>query len=279
MDQHLPPGDRGAAMSETDTHLRAFRLAHISDLHFGRTDHRLVEALLHDLEIQRPDLVAVSGDLTQRARILQFAEARAFLERLPAPAIVVPGNHDLAPLYKPLSRLLQPRERFRQYLGGDETPLFWGRNVLAIGLDSARHLRWVGGGLSQEQMSHLATVLPDYRAADFRVLVMHHPPRPPPHPKARLVDHLGALGVDLILTGHAHVTRARPGGMTHRVLLVQASTAVSTRVRAEGNGYNLILLRAAGDLTILRRGWLAGEFATTARRDFARSAAGRWEVV
>ena len=86
-------------------------LAHLSDLHFGRTDTRVVEALLADLQHHRPDLVVISGDITQRARTYQFAEARAFLDRLPCPAVIVPGNHDLVPLYRPLGRLFNPPSR------------------------------------------------------------------------------------------------------------------------------------------------------------------------
>jgi hypothetical protein len=67
-------------------------VAHLSDLHFGRTDAKVVNALLHDLQHMRPDLVIVSGDLTQRARSHQFAEARAFLSHCPAPASTCPAT-------------------------------------------------------------------------------------------------------------------------------------------------------------------------------------------
>lgn len=270
---------RETAMHPVSRPEEPFRLVHISDLHFGRTDDRVVQALEADLTDQRPDLIVVSGDLTQRARSMQFAEARAFLERLPAPVLVVPGNHDLAPFYHPVRRLLQPRERWRRYMSGDDAhPVFWDDQVLAVGMDSARHLRWVGGGLDQTQIRHLEGMMPAYAKARWRILVMHHPPPLPPHPKARLVDRLGELGFDAVLSGHAHVTRARPGGLSERVLLVQASTAVSTRVRSEGNSYNLLLLRPEGTLTIFRRGWQLDGFGSSARRDFTRGGTGGWHM-
>ena len=73
-------------------------LAHVSDLHFGREDAVVAEVLLDDLAEAEPAMVAVSGDLTQRARPAEFESARAWLKRLPMPAVVVPGNHDV-PLF------------------------------------------------------------------------------------------------------------------------------------------------------------------------------------
>ena len=63
----------------------------------------------------KPDVVVVSGDLTQRARTEQFKEARRFLDSLPTPQIIVPGNHDV-PLYDIFGRLLQPLDKYRRYI-------------------------------------------------------------------------------------------------------------------------------------------------------------------
>ncbi|KKL56821.1 hypothetical protein LCGC14_2241560, partial [marine sediment metagenome] len=71
------------------------RILHLSDLHFGRIRTDLVDPLLSSIHQLRPDLVVLSGDLTQRARRRQFADARAFLDRIEAPTLTVPGNHDV----------------------------------------------------------------------------------------------------------------------------------------------------------------------------------------
>src|SRR5207253_1287181 len=73
-------------------------IVHLSDVHFGRVDAAIVAPLVDTIRAIAPDLVAVSGDLTQRARRAQFRAARAFLDRLPVPQLVVPGNHDV-PLF------------------------------------------------------------------------------------------------------------------------------------------------------------------------------------
>lgn len=78
-------------------------LVHLSDIHFGRVDATIIEPLVALIAELKPDVVTISGDLTQRARSEQFQEARAFLDRLPNPQIVVPGNHDV-PLYNVFAR-------------------------------------------------------------------------------------------------------------------------------------------------------------------------------
>ena len=98
-------------------------LVHLSDLHFGRTDPALIEPLLASIAAIAPDLVVVSGDLTQRARAAQFAEARAFLDRIAQPRIVVPGNHDV-PLYRVWERFLSPLGKYKKHIGSDLEPTF-----------------------------------------------------------------------------------------------------------------------------------------------------------
>lgn len=71
------------------------RLIHLSDLHFGATTPALLDPLCEMVAELAPDMVVVSGDLTQRARPAQFAQAAAFMARLPAPVLAIPGNHDV----------------------------------------------------------------------------------------------------------------------------------------------------------------------------------------
>ena len=73
-----------------------------------------------------PDLIAISGDLTQRAREREFVQAQAFLHTLPDPKIVVPGNHDV-PLYNIVARFLAPLERYKRIVSMETEPLVRGR--------------------------------------------------------------------------------------------------------------------------------------------------------
>ena len=93
-------------------------IVHLSDIHFGRVDPLVINPLIEAVNGLKPDLVAVSGDLTQRARSQQFKEARAFLDHLPKPQIIVPGNHDV-PLHNVFARFLQPLRKYRRYITDD----------------------------------------------------------------------------------------------------------------------------------------------------------------
>src|SRR4051812_18248336 len=116
-------------------------IAHISDLHFGRVDPPVAEALVEDLRAVGPALVVVSGDFTQRARRDQFEAAAAFLKRLPMPQLVVPGNHDL-PLYDVATRFVRPLRRYRRFISADMRPMFRDDELLVVGVNSARPLSW-----------------------------------------------------------------------------------------------------------------------------------------
>lgn len=246
-------------------------LAHLSDLHFGRTDTKVVEALLADLAHQRPDLIIISGDLTQRARTSQFAEARAFLDRLPAPALMVPGNHDLAPLYNPLSRLFRPRAKFKHHLSGHADQQLWQDDqVVVVGLDSTRHLRWKSGKLRSSHLDRIDTVLAGATDSACKVAFLHHPPAAAlsGHPFEVLADR----GIDLVLAGHVHKVHVEliAGAHHSSCILVQASTACSTRLREEANGYGLIHITMP-DMVVEMRGWSGQAFHSVRHMAFRKS--------
>jgi 3',5'-cyclic AMP phosphodiesterase CpdA len=234
------------------------RIAHISDLHFGRHDPRKVDALLHSLDRNRPDLVVVSGDLTQRARRTEFAEARRFLDRIGRPIIVVPGNHDV-PLYAVHHRLLQPFRKFDRFIApaGIADSFFADADVAVLGLNTARRMVWKAGRVSFDQMSTIRRAFADLPQNVWKLLVTHHPlasveeePMIELAGRAKLaVRTVAEAGVHILLSGHHH--RSLVGGVEPKlvlngsVLVVHAGTAVSTRTRsAEGNSYNFIQLES-----------------------------------
>jgi hypothetical protein len=90
---------------------------------FGRIDPGTLDPLLQVAREIRPDVVAISGDLTQRARRGQFRQAREFLQRLPGALIVVPGNDDV-PLYDVFARFGFPLANYRPYISGDLEPFY-----------------------------------------------------------------------------------------------------------------------------------------------------------
>src|SRR5688572_25045184 len=113
------------------------RIVHLSDLHFGRVNPALVDPLLRTVREVEPDIVAISGDLTQRARSYQFQQARSFLDALPTPQIVVPGNHDI-PLHNLFTRFFEPLTKYRRYITDDLQPVYGVEEMENVCVDTAR---------------------------------------------------------------------------------------------------------------------------------------------
>lgn len=225
---------------------------HLSDLHFGRDDPLLVEAAVEDVRRLEPHVVAVSGDLTQRARASEYAAARDFLRRLPRPQVVVPGNHDIA-LFDPLRRFLWPLRRWKRFVTPDLAPVHQDGEIAVAGISTARSFTWKNGRVSHEQMELLRDRLCGMDEEVFKVLVTHHPFLPPLHrERAAVVGRaeetlrvLRECGLDMILSGHYHMSAASSTHrlyrvLEHSVLVVQAGTATSVRTRAERNSYNVV---------------------------------------
>ena len=236
------------------------RLVHLSDLHFGRERPDLIAPLLGAIEALAPDLVAVSGDLTQRARDREFRAARAFLDALPGAPLVVPGNHDV-PLHLPARRLLAPWRGWRRWIGGDLEPVHEDDEMTVVGVNSVDPLSWQTGRLSGRRLARACDRLGAGADPRVRVVVVHHPlvhpegsdKRPIPG-AAKALRRLSGCGMDLILSGHLHAWHAEPFAEQERdgaAIQVHAGTSLSTRVRGEPNDFNVIEL-GPGRVTVTR---------------------------
>jgi 3',5'-cyclic AMP phosphodiesterase CpdA len=130
------------------------RIVHLSDIHFGRVDYAIAGRVLDKVGELAPDLVVVSGDLTQRAKSAEFIEAKKFLDALPHPQIVVPGNHDV-PLYNVFARFVTPLEKYRKYITDDLAPWYSDREMAVAGVNTARSLTIKGGRINEEQIERI----------------------------------------------------------------------------------------------------------------------------
>jgi 3',5'-cyclic AMP phosphodiesterase CpdA len=240
-------------------------IVHLSDLHFGRLDPRVVAPLVAAIDALSPDLVAISGDLTQRARRSQFAEARAFLDAVKFPQLVVPGNHDV-PLYDVVQRFLRPLARYRTFVSEDLEPTYVDDEMVAVGLNSARSLTFGRGRLSERQILQAVERLRRVPSHLIKIVVTHHPfDLPDAYGDDHLVGragmamrHLASVGADLFLAGHLHVshighTAERYKIAGHSALVVQAGT-MSTRQRGEPNSFNVLRLNRP-HISVARRTW------------------------
>lgn len=263
-------------------------IVHLSDLHFGRVDHSLLAPLLESVAQIGPDLVAVSGDLTQRAKAEQFRQARRFLDALPAPQIIVPGNHDI-PLYNVADRFLKPLENYRRHITDNLQPFYQDEEMAVLGLNTARSLAFKEGRLSRAQTEQARSRLCALSENVTKIVVTHHPFELPAGHEGKLVGRsrmvmktLAECRTDILLSGHLHIgntagTAARYKIAGHAAVVVQAGTATSTRGRGETNSFNVLRIEARDFLTVERWSWQPARNAfTVSLQERFRQAAEGW---
>jgi 3',5'-cyclic AMP phosphodiesterase CpdA len=225
-------------------------IAHLSDVHFGHHDDQVVAAVEAFLIERRPELVVISGDFTQRARVEQYKMACAWLDRLQSAGLstlAVPGNHDV-PLYDVVRRFARPLHRYKKYIDDDLCPWFESESLAVLGINTARSLTIKDGSISREQIAMIRDrfrAVPDEKT---RVLVTHHPLFAMPigdegelskvvKRDADALEAVAEAGVDMLLAGHFHRTFANSARdmveTAGAALVIQAGTATSTRLRGD----------------------------------------------
>lgn len=229
-------------------------LLQISDPHFGTEQHPVVAALQEFARQLRPDVVVLSGDITQRARRKQFAAAAEFVAGLPpAQVLAIPGNHDI-PLFNVFARAVAPYANFQRAFGNNLEPLHDGEHMLVIGVNTTRPGRHKDGEVSTAQIERVAAQLRSARAQQLRIVFVHQPVHVIRvedvanllHGREAAVMAWSAAGADLIMGGHIHLPYVRPladhwEGLPRGVWAVQAGTAVSHRVRQDApNSVNVV---------------------------------------
>lgn len=230
------------------------RVLHASDLHFGKPAvPEQIEAIEAVIQQQKFDVVAISGDLTQRSRSGEFQRARAFLrnaERV-SRTIVVPGNHDVKWWRAPME--IGSRDgmyaNYMKYIDRNLEPVLRIPGATFVGLLTAhgvsRHtltwnLRDIGviGALRKAQLEHAGQEFNASPPDDWRVIVMHHNPvkgeisqRHGLRNTPRILGAFADLGVNLVLCGHDHQEAVHYIEHTKRGTVISTAGTVSNRSR------------------------------------------------
>lgn len=253
-------------------HARGRLVLQLSDPHFGTEQPAVVEALQRLVAKLVPDLVVLSGDITQRATAAQFEAASRFTSGLNAPVLAVPGNHDI-PLLNLGLRMLAPYARHRRAFGAELEPSYETPELLVLGVNTTRAWRHKDGEVSAAQVERVAQRLRGAASGQLRIVVTHQPVAVTlERDQSNLLHGAGAAvrswseaGADLILGGHIHLPyvlalHELTPGLARRVWAVQAGTALSSRVRHEApNSVNLIRCEPQGQTrcTVERWDWVA----------------------
>ena len=253
------------------------RILHASDLQVGKPYLPEVgDALVELSDRMSPDLVVVSGDLTQRAKEREYLAARSLLDRFrPLPVVTVPGNHDV-PLYRAWERLICPWRKWRRHIGpvrsvlrlpareGAEVGHPSAASLVVVSLPTAAPRRAiVNGRLAASDLTFAERAFDEAGPMPIRVLVIHHLLVPVPGqvkigqlPHSEAVrERIAAMGVRLVLAGHAHSGFHTKIGETGPCHLIHAGTATSSRHRhpeAETNSVNVVDVGRGGDVSVRR---------------------------
>ena len=233
-------------------------LMQISDPHFGTAQPVVMQALARLAKTEKPDVLVLSGDITQRAQKSEFAQARAFCDSLGIPRLLaIPGNHDI-PLFNLFQRFFKPYGRYLAAFGPELEPVVSTPLLLVIGVKTTRRSRHKNGEVSRAQITRVAAELKRSDPAQLRIVVVHQPVHvmhtEDQHDRLRgwepAVHAWSQAGADIVMGGHIHLPSlcdlsARMSGLTRRFWCVQAGMALSTRVRA-GNPNSVNMLRYQG---------------------------------
>lgn len=266
----------------------------ISDIHLGPAfDQDRGELIIREAHEIQPDLVVIAGDLVMRADFVeQWLQARAYIERLPQPRLVVMGNHDV-PQYNQIARYLWPTARYRKYISPVLNPVWHCEDTVVVGVNTARSFAIEGGKLSMKQIDWMERTLNSYPEQHCKIVVMHHHVLRPPgdrekQPIVNADQAIAAMdrgGAELVLCGHIHTsfignTLEVAANLKSGTIISQSGTATSTRGRRwmrGKNSFNVIEIEDAA-IRISQRMYLgeAKRFVPVSEHVFPRRSAGAY---
>jgi len=230
-------------------------LIHLSDLHFGTEKAGPIAAIQKFCQTQRPEIVVISGDLTQRARFREFYACKQFLTGLGIPYFVVPGNHDI-PLYHLWKRVFQPFGYYQLFFGALEQNLET-EHFYLIGLNTIRPRFHTKGEVSTQQIDQIDQLLQKAPKNKLKIIVSHQPfytarqdhhhVKDCPVLAQSALERWGQHDLFALLHGHLHITavydlnQQYQLGLHHPVYEVHAGTATSHRhYKKTPNSFNVI---------------------------------------
>lgn len=254
------------------------RIFHVSDLHFGRpSDPSLISAIESHIQERRYDVVAVSGDLSQRARAGEFQRAKAFLRDASqvSAVIVVPGNHDVTWWLSPLHVLGENAiyAKYRRFVEKEIEPVLRVPGATFVGLNTAqgvsprtltRNLRDISiiGDLRRRQIERAHDEFTKSPPGDARVIVMHHNPvkgelsqRHGLKNTPRILGAFAKIRVDVVLCGHDHQEAIHYVEHTKRGTVISTAGTVSNRSRGGRPSSVNVLTISPSDIEVQTLVW------------------------
>jgi 3',5'-cyclic AMP phosphodiesterase CpdA len=227
---------------------------HVSDLHFGwPAVPEQIDAIEQIIQNQKFDVVAISGDLSQRSRSGEFQRAAVFIRdaKKVSRVITIPGNHDVAWWKAPLGFGEKPKvyANYRKFIDRNLEPVLHAPGATFVGINTAhgvtrRTLTWnlrdisIIGDIHKKQLDKAAELFAKSAPRDARVIVMHHNPvrgelsqRHGLKNTQKILGAFAEMGVDLILCGHDHQESVHYIEHTRKGTVISTAGTVSNRSR------------------------------------------------
>lgn len=226
------------------------KIIHLSDLHFGTEIPQVVDALLMEIHATQPDLIIISGDLTQRATTNQFKVAQEFIKKLQVKKIIcVPGNHDIT-FYNLIERFLYPFHKYQQYIEKNLQTELKMNNLALLAINSATPFTAMNGYISPSQLREVDKFFSEQPTHFIKIVVMHHNLIHSEQHKIinnaeKVLECFAKANVNLVLSGHLHhsyIEQPNIDGLQQPMYLITAGTATSKRLGQQPNSFNLLLI-------------------------------------
>ncbi|RPF72741.1 metallophosphoesterase family protein [Aurantiacibacter spongiae] len=222
-------------------------LFHLSDIHFGLEDNRALDWVVQEIAEKRPDAIAITGDLTMRARHREFAAATRWIRALDVPVTVEVGNHDM-PYFNPIERFFAPYKRFHgmEHVVEREIDLPGLAIVpLKTAVRAQPRLNWSKGWITDAALKKCLDAIDRLPGGTQALVTVHHPLREVGTEGTALTRHgmkalteLARRPVLAVLSGHVHdAFDIMEQTVDGTVRMIGAGT-LSQRVRSTPPGFN-----------------------------------------
>jgi 3',5'-cyclic AMP phosphodiesterase CpdA len=241
-------------ISATAAKAGSLRIFHLSDIHFGLVDQRALDWVAECISLERPDVVAITGDLTMRARHREYRAANDWIAALDVPVTVNIGNHDM-PYFNLIERFVAPYRRYRAIHSMIESEVDLPGLAVVPLKTTARaqwRLNWSKGWITSKALAETLERIDDLPEGTRAIVSAHHPlvetgtrGTALTRGGSRALEELARRKVLAVLSGHVHdpfdlieETAAGP------VRMIGAGT-LSQRLRSTPPSFNQITIEGS----------------------------------
>ncbi len=222
-------------------------LFHLSDIHFGLEDNKALDWVKQEIAERRPQAVAITGDLTMRARSREYAAACHWIQSLQVPVTVEIGNHDM-PYFNLIERFFAPYRRFNAIQGLIEREIDL-PGIAIVPLKTAvraqPRLNWSKGWVSRSALHKCLAAIDALPPGTKALVAVHHPLREVGTRGTALTANgtkalrsLAQRPVLAVLSGHVHDPFDIMEETVHGPVRMIGAGTLSQRIRSTPPSFN-----------------------------------------